>query len=188
MTNEQSLTRNYIYGSLFKLLETKSYDKLSVSDICTKAGVSRMSFYRNFSSKYDLAINSVRKIRNDIRDAIENLEVKNHYTITKQFFETLKGYDKVMLAFYNSEICRDLVNLLTDEMLDDFPNDMVSKTSKYIPVYHFGAMTAVIFEWIKLGTNESPDEMARILCTLNKFDNNTPKLDKKTNIANIIQD
>lgn len=31
-------------------------DKLSVKDICEKAGVSRDTFYRHFSSKYDIAI------------------------------------------------------------------------------------------------------------------------------------
>lgn len=187
MAYEQSLTREYIYGALFKLLETNNYDKLSVSDICAKAGVSRMSFYRNFSSKYDLAISSVKKIREDIKISIDNLEEKNHYTVTKQFFEVLKGYNKVVIAYYNSELCRELVNTLTDEMISDFPNDMVSKTSKYIPVYYFGAMTSVIFEWIKLGTKESPDEMARILCALNKpKDDPPPKCNKTTNMANLL--
>lgn len=31
-------------------------DKLSVKDICQKAGVSRDTFYRHFSSKYDIAV------------------------------------------------------------------------------------------------------------------------------------
>lgn len=31
-------------------------DKLSVKDICQKAGISRDTFYRHFSSKYDIAI------------------------------------------------------------------------------------------------------------------------------------
>lgn len=43
-----------IYTAMLLLMEQKSYDKITVTDITKKAGVSRMSFYRNFDSKDDV--------------------------------------------------------------------------------------------------------------------------------------
>ena len=50
MNEKEKLTEQYIYGAFLQLLEKKHYDDISVCEICTKAGVSRMSFYRNFDS------------------------------------------------------------------------------------------------------------------------------------------
>lgn len=39
---------------MYSLMLKNEYDEISVKDICEKAGVSRMSFYRYFSSKEDI--------------------------------------------------------------------------------------------------------------------------------------
>lgn len=41
-------------GAFMKMLDEKPYEKITVSDLCRKAGVSRNTFYRNFSDKEDL--------------------------------------------------------------------------------------------------------------------------------------
>ncbi len=51
MNKNNNLTKNYILESFYILLTKKHYNEISVCDICEKAGVSRMSFYRNFFSK-----------------------------------------------------------------------------------------------------------------------------------------
>ena len=53
---KQNLTKKYIFEAYKSLLTTKKYEDISVCDICKRAGVSRMSFYRNFESKEDLTI------------------------------------------------------------------------------------------------------------------------------------
>ena len=48
------------------------------------------------------------------------------------------------------------------------PNDLINKTSKYIPIFYLSSVTSVLLEWLKNGTIESPDEMARLICSLIK--------------------
>ena len=47
-------TREWTFEALYKLLENNEYDKIKITDIITKAGISRATFYRNFSTKDDI--------------------------------------------------------------------------------------------------------------------------------------
>jgi len=69
---EKNLTRDYIFEAFFRLLETQAYEKISVSHITEKAGVSRMSFYRNFKSKDDLVKKSLELIVAHLQNLINN--------------------------------------------------------------------------------------------------------------------
>ena len=48
--------------SLLKLIAEKPYDKITIMELCQKAGVSRMGFYGNFKTKHDI----IKKIVLDI--------------------------------------------------------------------------------------------------------------------------
>jgi probable dihydroxyacetone kinase regulator len=54
MTRSSEETKNNIAVAIKALMETTSLERISVTDIVRKAGVSRQTFYRNFRDKYDL--------------------------------------------------------------------------------------------------------------------------------------
>jgi AcrR family transcriptional regulator len=43
------LTKECILTALLRLMEEKPYSSISITDITTLAGVSRMAYYRNYS-------------------------------------------------------------------------------------------------------------------------------------------
>lgn len=43
-----------IYGALVQLMERKPYADITITDICKRAGVSRMAYYRNYASKDEI--------------------------------------------------------------------------------------------------------------------------------------
>ena len=43
-----------LQGALLQLIVKKDYDSITVTELCRKAGVSRMAFYGNFQSKDDI--------------------------------------------------------------------------------------------------------------------------------------
>jgi len=166
----KNLTREYIFESFFKLLESFPYEKISVSQITNKAGVSRMSFYRNFKSKEDLVKESLTKTISYLQSIIKNLEIKNEYTIIKSFFETFKEFKSLLMALADSSISKTLTDLTMKKLKENFPEDKFNKTQKYFPIFHYSAITSVMFEWLKNGCEESPEEMSRFLCSLTSFD------------------
>ena len=43
-----------LYESIIQLLQTKSFSRITVGEICDNCGLSRRAFYNHFSDKYDL--------------------------------------------------------------------------------------------------------------------------------------
>ena len=50
------LTKECIVTALLRLMETKSYQSISITDITNLAGVSRMAYYRNYKNKDEILI------------------------------------------------------------------------------------------------------------------------------------
>lgn len=47
-------TKKALITTFSDLLETKSFDNITIQDLCEKANVRRSTFYRHFNDKYDL--------------------------------------------------------------------------------------------------------------------------------------
>ncbi len=47
-------SKQWIADALLLLLKEKSYDQITITDITEKAGVARLTFYRNFEKKEDI--------------------------------------------------------------------------------------------------------------------------------------
>lgn len=54
--NQEYYTKHYIVTALFKLMHTTEYSAISISDITSKAGVGRATFYRHFKTKEDVIL------------------------------------------------------------------------------------------------------------------------------------
>lgn len=51
-----------MYEALLNLLERKNFSAITVSDITSEAGVSRMSFYRNYESIEDILVEHLNEV------------------------------------------------------------------------------------------------------------------------------
>ncbi len=166
MDTKENLTRCYIYKAFAKLLETNHYDKISVCDITEKAGVSRMSFYRNFKSKEDLTLKGIEHIVKKVVANIKKHEKISIYVITKEFFEVAKDYKNIVDSFENSPISKELISTTIARLRDNMPTDYMNNTSKYIPIFYFGAISSTMFDWLRKGAKETPEEMAKMIASL----------------------
>lgn len=55
-------TYNKIFNAFNKLIQTKSFDDITVLEICQKANVSTSSFYRHYKNKYDVMNDNYKRI------------------------------------------------------------------------------------------------------------------------------
>ncbi len=81
-------TENVIIESTKDLMRQMTIDKISVTDICEHAGISRRNFYRYFVDKYKVIETIYR------RDPVVNFELPDAWTVWDYFPELCKGLSK----------------------------------------------------------------------------------------------
>jgi len=77
-------SRKHIMEALFTLIHQKSFQKITVQDITTKAMVNRSTFYAHFTDKYDLFSKAIgARIRADLRTGLVDASGLNANNIRK---------------------------------------------------------------------------------------------------------
>ncbi len=150
---KESLTQ-----ALFQLMHTQSFDKISITALCEKAGVSRISFYRHFEQKEDIVIRYMHE------------QIVKHFQTMPEPHTTNAVFIKMFeWAIAESEV----IDLLYQQNLSHFLLHFVRYCCGAKPefdnekAYHCGVLVGICFglldEWIRRGKNESPEQMAEIL-------------------------
>ena len=66
-------TKRDLRNALLGLLETNSFEKISVKDICDYAHINKMTFYRHYDDKYDLLQDTINNIADGIYQKCSSL-------------------------------------------------------------------------------------------------------------------
>lgn len=99
MDARQIKSRKKIEQALATLLETKSLDELSIEEITLKAGVSRPTFYRNYTGRQAILDNAVEEWQDQLDIKIEQM---NQYKVEPSV-SLLAGYFRIVFDSINSE-------------------------------------------------------------------------------------
>lgn len=169
MEDKDNLTKNYIFEAYYNLLKKVPCSEISVSDICEKAGVSRMSFYRNFKSKEDLIGKSLERIMQNLKVRLLEYDKLNQYIVTREIFVTAEKYQDAFKAFRNSNYAEKFVDTVSEKLFSFAPEDKIYPARKYTPVFFFSALAGVLNSWIRNNAKETPDEMAKLICEIADF-------------------
>ena len=155
-----------IVRAFFMLLEKQDEtgaDNISVTSITKNAGVSRMAYYRNFSSKPDIIEYYLREvIWPEIKKAIgEDEPVLGTLTYDTEFYRAMKLHrDDILLLDRHgySGIILNVFNETNEALAGDMPVNSIDRFQLY---YSAGAAFNSALIWLKEGCRETPEEMAR---------------------------
>ena len=104
-------------NALLTLLETNSFDHLTVDQICNEALLHRSSFYRYFNDKYDLLEQTMDAQISQIADSGESEE-----DVVKQFVLYIDGHKDMIrhLASSNSHssLYTEMLQVFSQVLLD----------------------------------------------------------------------
>ena len=98
----KDITKDSIIEALIFLISQKDYEKITVTDITKKAGVSRMSFYRNYKKIDDLLIDAIDKLFEDFQKEIDEYKFMDLRHFAEKYFEKLEEnkilkYNRLMM-------------------------------------------------------------------------------------------
>lgn len=162
-----NLTKNALEESLKKFLLHKPLDKITISDLTSDCGISRMAFYYHFKDIYDLVEWAC------IEDATRALQGKKTYDTWQdgllQIFEAVLENKPFILNVYRS-VSRErmenylysLIYQLIEGVVEEKSVNMKvsAEQKKFIADFYKYSFVGVMLDWVKRGMKETPREMA----------------------------
>lgn len=153
----------YITKALFELMKEKNYNDISITEITNKAGVGRVSFYRNFNSKEDIIEKWITFITTSfLENSNINFEKDSLEEYFVKLFSHLEKYKEESLLIYNA----NLIYLLKKEFENRFLNINQSKYNNYKSYFLIGGIFNVYYYWLIGGCKETSQELSRKLVNL----------------------
>lgn len=157
---KESIIVDSITEALLKLMEKKDFNNISICEITEKAGIGRVSFYRNFDSKEDILKRYTETITNNfIKNTnidIFNLNIEN-YLIT--LFSHLYNHKD----FCNLLLKNNMLYIVQNEFKRMF-SFKANNSEQYLYIYFLeGGIYNIYNYWITNGYKETPEEIAKLI-------------------------
>lgn len=166
-------THKLLRDALFALLETKSFDEISVVDICDKAMVHRATFYKHFKDKYEFMEYAAKeKIREFYEMIIAHEDFSDLNDIYRAlirnvmlFIEDNKQMFKISVSATENTFFNSIQKIISEELLEflQFTNRDRKMTLPPDIITHFltGGLTVLLRWWIANDTGYTKEEMAK---------------------------
>jgi len=158
-------SKKMISNALLKLLQDKSMDEVTVSQITTEAKIGRNTFYNHFQKKDDVLDYLLQGYLEGIRDNLEQVANPSIRDILLWRFNLIKE-NPLLVIFQKHNDIKQLLYNFRDRNITKF--DLPRKNDAYITDFIQGGIDYVTSKWIENGMTESPEEMVdKVLSLIN---------------------
>lgn len=168
--------------AFIELLNTKSFEYITVKEICEASGVSRSTFYLHYETIGDLLIEATEYIESKFFSHFDGRNVNTSYIqsapkgelifITEDFLIPYLSFIKENRVLYGAVLKRydaisfgenmyDGVYRTIDKVLARF--DILEDNRPYMIRFYLEGLNAIIKEWLDRDCDKSIDEMTQII-------------------------
>lgn len=162
-TQRNRFTRMCIGEAIVELMKRDSLDKITVSQIAKKAGISRMTYYHYYDSKVNAIEDYLREIiiqyltENKKRPKEERFMEYSHILFSIEFFDQYATFFIIMERQGLYSVLVNAVNHFMVELYSDH-KDMI-----YRAYYCAGALLNTFINWEKTGKLVPAQEVAKMI-------------------------
>lgn len=164
---QRKKSKQLVSMAVYQLMYTIPYDKITVKMICEKAGVSRMSFYRYYSTKEDVFINFADERFEEFYETYMTSEITMD-SFTRNVIHYFKQYQRQIKVLEKANFMSILITqferyaayiLRTAKSLTVFQH----RNNPLAIPYYAGAFFNVLVYWCKNDFQQSEEDMTRML-------------------------
>ncbi|MBQ2302696.1 MAG: TetR/AcrR family transcriptional regulator [Oscillospiraceae bacterium] len=170
-------------SALMEILKTKSFEYITVSEICKKAGVNRSTFYLHYENTRDLLEETIRNMMDNfvsyfVPDGkispinFEESQKDKLVFISEEYLMPYLSYfkenRKIFLTVFENgklfgfeETYEKLFNNIFDPILDVFKYPESER--KYVMAFYLNGINSIMIEWIKEDCTKSEKEVVKII-------------------------
>lgn len=161
------LAQECIVTALIQLAEQKPFSTITVSELTERAGVSRMTYYRNYVSKEDVFQKYMDEIMEEYRQEAYEIKKGKHYGEYEnilQCFRYFVKYKDFIRCIMSAGMQNILLDALSAYLLETYYYGENPSSETYYLIYAYeGALLNVYRAWLENGQKESVEELAGIL-------------------------
>ena len=150
---EKMLVQDWMLKALLALMEEAPFEKITVTQITQKAGVPRMTFYRNFKSKDHILENYSEYLTEELAHIFRLRHVntaKEYFEIQLDFLLRHEGYLQALVKNHKEHIILDTINRNVDSM-------GFGAEETFIIKYYAGGIYNMMFSWLQSKENNDWD-------------------------------
>lgn len=156
-------------NALLKLMETSRFQDITIQEITYHAGLSRRTFYRNYSSKEDILAGFFHRIWEEYRGKIVQEPDLSMPNIARVFFSCMQNHLE-FLTIINRHNLLPIFLSKVDELLPSAfyaargeRIALPAETVRYALAFSAGGFMRILILWLNDGAKKTPDEMGAMV-------------------------
>lgn len=151
------IVRESIETALIQLMKKKPFGEITISEIVKKAGVSRVSYYRNYYYKEDVLFAKMDKIAAEWKESAEKIS----NDVGEQVIELFERERPILGVIYKNGLEHLMYKLIRKYC------GLEEKIDNNVSAYFLSMFAGLFFgwcdEWVKRGMQETPEQIKALL-------------------------
>lgn len=167
MSDIKKTVKELIMDAFEELVTEKPYLDITVTDVVKKAGVSRASFYRNFSSTSDVFDSILKSISSKLKETVLPI-ISSHderswraFLFRYIYYLTDNNLVYIFSQALNMSVPLDRITNLAHELSQNTNYENIQE--KYRLSAKMALINGVVLHWLNDGQKESPEEIVDYL-------------------------
>lgn len=162
------LTKKALLAAFGELIEEKPFNKITITDITSRCGLNRMTFYYHFNDIYELMIWGLdMQMREVSKDCVNYENWKTGYlrvfrfaldrkTYIKKIFQTLeqKNLEHYLIKIAERMVLSVIEDKYSEKALNEDDKIFTAQSCAYV-------LVGILMSWVSRGMKETPEIMIK---------------------------
>ena len=149
--HSKQFSRDCMVQALIQLLQTKSLSNITISELTERAGVSRMTYYRNYNSMDEIFISYLKDLVDAYRQDVAAWPDKGNYNDYRNMlhcYEYFDHYREFIACLVNTGLGHLLLQALDSYILDTYYTEDKGRDFYYTLRAFSGSLYNIYVTWI----------------------------------------
>ncbi len=153
--------------ALVRMLHTTPPDRISVSDVCDAAGVSRTTFYHHYERMDDVLYHAYETAH---QNAFGRSEWTIDYFQSDAFIRDMISFfddnTELLQVLYHWDLLSRITSLPTRKSLvsaSEEEDEILARYPEYTMIYFWDSCFRICSMWMRKGKKETPEELFQII-------------------------
>lgn len=164
---QRQLSQESLQLALFSLMKNQLFATITIRELCKKAGISRMAFYRNYNSKEEVVVDYFKNYVQPFYQYLSNQKEKEPVAITRAFFEYVDRHTELFAVLIKSGVENLLIKEFTQFVSQFYLDNVQSIPFEGDYAFYWNSFISaglynMTIEWIKNDKETSIDLLTEI--------------------------